>query len=80
MMKAKVSGAVRLYLATTLSLLAFTVAMNVANAQQLYSFETPDNPSTSDVDESLEGWDRGFGTAVSFGTTTGGRQRRNYMR
>lgn len=49
-------------------LLAFA---NVASAQQLYSFETPDNPGTPAVDESLEGWGLGWGTtAVTFGAST----------
>ena len=67
-------GAVRTILAVVISVCLPAFGATVVSAQQLYSFETPDNPSTPAVDESLEGWDRAgypsFCTAVSWATTT----------
>ena len=69
-----VSRTVRFTIVFLFTLCWLAIAANVATAQLLYSFETPDNPSTTTVDESLEGWVRAgypsFCTAVSWATTT----------
>ncbi len=51
-----VSCSVRNSAVVTFTFCVLAVAANVATAQLLYSFETPDDPGTPSVDESLEGW------------------------
>jgi hypothetical protein len=66
------SGSIRTTIVYALSLFLVVVAANGVTAQGLlYSFETPDNPGTPAVDESLEGFGTGgFATPVSLGVST----------
>ncbi|QDT72528.1 hypothetical protein [Lacipirellula limnantheis] len=61
------------FLGTTLVVCGLLTSGSVHGQGLLYSFETPDDLDTPDLNEGLEGWDlSGFGTAIGVNTSTNG--------